>query len=338
MRFFPSSLMTLAVMVGAVEPRVANSSEVLPQWAAQAIAESRQLGAQKKWNEAVISLRKIHQSHPESFEVAVEFSKALVYLGRREESLSVLQQLIAKSSGSIRAQATRRARVMARLFMTQAVSQIYQDGLLLANQRKYKLAREKFGKALDAEADNAEVLLRLGQCLYLDGDVDSASERLKAAKKLSPYEPQIRLWLGRVMLDRGELEAGLQEVKSAYEELPRSELATVWYAAGLAQSGKADEAVRVLESDVKKNPMHLHSLVSSARTLLSSTPTSESQKIWEIRKKLQVALSRMPEYVKSDPDGSEGEMGLDLRDPERLRSEVDLMLETVEARLGRFSR
>lgn len=330
--------MTLTVALSAVEPRVANSSEALPGWVHQAIVESRQLGAQKKWNEAVISLRKIHQSHPESFEVALEFSKALIYLGRREESVSILQQLILKSTGSVRAQATRRARVMARLFLTQPVSQIYQDGLLLANQRKYKPAREKFLKAMDSEPDNAEILLRLGQCLYLDGDVDSASERLKTAKKLSPYEPQIRLWLGRVLLDRGELDAAVQEMKSAYEELPRSELATVWYAAGLAKSGKVEDAVRVLEADVKKNPMHLHSLVSSARTLLSSTPTSESHKIWEIRKKLQVALSRMDEYVRSDPDGSEGELGLDLRDPERLRSEVDLMFETVEARLGRFAR
>lgn len=325
--FFSLLLTSLAALALCVEQASAQLGEDPDH------ADAKGLMARKKWDEAVIALRKLHKSEPDSAEVSIDLAKALTYSGRREEALSLLAHDASRQKGTARASLTRRSRVLSRMFLTQSTQQAYQDGLSLAIAKKYRQARERFEKALEQEPDNVELLVRVGQCLLLENDVDSAAERLKLARKLNSSEPEIRLWLGKALRDRGELKEALEELKLASAQLEGSELAPTWYAEALAQSGQKLAALELLETNLRQNPFHLQALVAHARLKFQGAERTEPQTLLDIRKELQLALSRIDQYKDAKIGGFEGSLGLDLRDPKTLRSEIETLMERVESRI-----
>lgn len=295
--------------------------------------DAKKLLAQRKWAEAAIVLRSVLKKNPDYFPGAIELARALVYSGRREEALGILNQAIPRQTGTHQAALTERARVISRLFLTKATREIYQEGLNLLGQRKYRAARERFEKAAEAEPDNVEVLVRIGQCLVLDGDFDSAAERLRLAKRLDPIEPEVRLWLGRALHQRGELAVAIEELKFGYEGLEHSERAPIWYTDVLASSGNRKGAVSVLEEDIDAKPFHLLSLLSLAR-LRAELFREGADSLWSARKDLQVALSRLPKYRSTDLGPTEGELGVELHEAQAsLKSEIESMLSQLDNRL-----
>ena len=121
--------------------------------------------------------------------------------------------------------------------------------------RKYRAARDKFEKSLEQEPANVESLIRLGQCLVLEGDYDSASERgLRLARRLNPYEPEVQLWLGPTSHQRGELGEALEQLRTAYQDQPTSEVASIWLAETLVALGSRDQALQLLKDNVKQRP------------------------------------------------------------------------------------
>ena len=310
-------------------------SEPLPQTdlgPSSDYSEALKLMNQKKWAEAAIVLRSILKAEPGSMTAMLTLSRSLVYSGRREEALGLLSQAVAREKGprkvSRRVDLMRRIRVMSRLFLTNSTFQIYQEGLNLIDSRKYKLARERFDKALAIEPDNIEILLRSAQCFVLDGEYDSAAERLKLARRLNPYEPEIRLWLGRALHERGEIQPALEDLRVADQELKGSELAPVWLAEALASSSQREFAIRVLLEDIRDYPLHVPSLLTLARMRADD---SDSNALWSTRKDLQVALSRLGEYTAPDRPRFESELGVELRQSqEELKEQIQKILHKIE--------
>jgi tetratricopeptide (TPR) repeat protein len=299
--------------------------------------EAQALLAKRKWPEAAIVLSPIFKEAPEDQRIVMDLAKALVFSGRREEALSVLSQASHREKGDRKANLTRRERVISRLFLTSATFQIYQDGLNFLRVKKYHQARERFEKALAAEPDNIEVLTRIGQCMVMEGDFDSAAERLRLAKKLNPYEPVIWLWLGRALQQRGERVAALEELQAADRELENSELAPVWLSEAQSAAGQKNQAIQTLENDVHTQPLHLMSLLALAKLRYGELATAkETQNTWTVRKDLQVAGSRLAQYEAQESNRTklEGELGLDLRDPVELKNEIQALLDRVEGRLA----
>ena len=322
----------------------------------------------RKWADAAVLLQALRRREPEQTGLAIELADALVHSGRREDALSVLSDAAAREHGPRREALMRRTRVLSRLFLSNTNFQIYQDGLNLAGQGKYRAAKERFEHSLAEEPANAEVLLRVGQCQVLDGDFDSAAERLKLARKLNPFEPEIHLWLGRALQQRGEIDEALEELKSASLSLAGSEIAPVWYAEALFTAGQRGAAYEALEDDLERRPLHLESLLalaelrldaaaddeaarrsSQAATSGGAAPPPDSAKVRarahesaiEARKDLQLALSRLPQY---DGDAvapapmEEAELGLSKRPAvDELKVRIDTLLKRVETRLDELS-
>ncbi len=302
--------------------------------------EARALLAKQKWTEAAIVLRSVLRQDPDYLPASVALARALTFSNRREEALGILNQALARSKGPSRALLIRRAQTVSRLFLTQATLQTFQDGAAFLVNGKYRSAREKFERALKTEPDNVEVLVRLGQALVLDGDFDSAAERLRLAKRLNPYEPEIRLWLGRALHQRGELGDAIEELKLADGEIEGSELAPVWLAEALSTSGQRAAALKALEEDVKIQPYHVQSLLTLARLRAQGTGAGSpaSQDLWDARKDLQLALSRIERYG-SAPPRFEGELGLDLRKPiAETRGEAQKHLQQLDTRLDELGK
>jgi len=224
--------------------------------------------------------------------------------------------------------------VISRLFLTSATFQTFQEGMNLLMARKFRPARDRFEKALEQEPDNIEILTRVGQCLVLDKDFDSAAERLRFAKRLNPYEPELRVWLGRSMHQRGEIREAIEELRLAHLELRGSELAPVWLAEAQFSFGQKPLAIQTLEEDIKEQPYHIESLLAVAR-LRIQTATRETQTLWNARKDLQLALSRLESYKTFDSRGYPGnELTLDLRrTPDEIKSEADKLLQQIENRI-----
>jgi tetratricopeptide (TPR) repeat protein len=312
-------------------------------------AEGKQLMRDRKWVEAVVLLRSALKKNPRSAAIETDLARALAYSGRREEALAVLSQMINRKSGAAQKELIQRARVLSRLFLTNTNFQVHQDGVNLVLSGKYRAAREKFEKALEADPANVETLTRLGQCLVLDGDVDSAAERLRMARRLNPYEPEIHLWLGHALHERGEMREALLELKSAYQELASSEAAAIWYAEALFSAGQKQAAVQVLEDDLKRHPNHVAGLVTLSRYRLMSASASDSAMAWQARKDLQLALSRIPLYLPHSSDSATtatssvspaqsidpmGDLALELRRPEAdLKRDIEKLMEEADSRI-----
>jgi tetratricopeptide (TPR) repeat protein len=297
-------------------------------------SEARALLAKRKWEEAAIVLRAVLKKNPAFYPGAIDLARALVYLGRREEALTLLAQVISRQPPGTRKTAlVARVGVISRMFLTQKTFQAYQDGLNLVVQQKYRSARERFEKALEAEPDNLEVLARIGECLVLEGDVDSAAERLRLARRLNPYEPEIGLWLGRALHQRGELSQALEQLRFAYDALAGSERAPLWYAEALVSSGNRKGALQVLEADTSRHPFHLSAVMALAR-LRAEGARERSDAMWAARRDLQAALSRLPQYDAGEGRHSEGELGIELYAPGPvLKADIGAMLAQLDGRL-----
>lgn len=296
-------------------------------------SEAKILLKQHKWEEAAIILHSVLKKSPDFFPGAIELARALIYLGRREEALTLLSQTAAKQPANRKSAFLARSRVLSRMFLTQKTFQVYQDGINLLQQEKYRSARERFEKALEVEPDNVEILTRIGECLVLDGDYDSAAERLRLAKRLNPYEPEISLWLGRALHQRGELGQAVGELKFAYDGLSGSERAPIWYAEALLSAGNRKAAIQVLESDGDEQPNHLIGIVTLAR-IRTELFRDGADSLWNARKDLQVALSRLPQYAAGGATRSESELGVELRQPaDGLKAEINALLTQLDGRL-----
>jgi tetratricopeptide (TPR) repeat protein len=328
-RLGASLVISLGLVSAPVYAQLSDSAEY---------ADAKGLIARKKWDEAVIALRKLYRDEQGSSEIVNDLTRALTYSGRREEALSFLGHAISRRQGAARSALIRKSRVLSRLFLTQTTQQNYQDGLGLALSRKYKLARERFEKSLEIEPDNVEILLRLGQCLVLENDFDSAAERLKLARKLNPHEPQIHLWLGKALKERGEINEALDELKSAYTQLSVSELAAAWYGDTLAQSNGRPAAFKILEKDLSEHPRHLLTLATYLRLRVSGSldERTDAQTLRALRQKLEDGLALSEQYRAGLPEGGVDELGIDLRDEKEIRQQLETIRDRLDARLDRI--
>jgi Flp pilus assembly protein TadD len=297
-------------------------------------SQAKQLLTQRKWEEAAIILRGIFKKNPEFTSSAMDLARALAYSGRREEALTVLAHASTHLSGARRKAVINRSRVLSRIFLTQQASQIYLEGLTLLQTQKYRPARERFEKSLELEPDNVEILMRVGQCLVLEGDNDSAAERLRLARRLNPYEAEVKLWLGHAMHLRGELTEAVEELKVAYAGLEGSERAPIWYAQALVSADQRKNALVLLVQDLKIQPFHLLALVTLAQLRAQASRGDEKEELAEARKDLQLAESRLA--LSPTPDGAhfEGELGIELPPPVGgLKPEIARILTQLDGRI-----
>lgn len=299
--------------------------------------EAQGLMSRQKWPEAVLALRSILEDEPGRLAVVTDLAKALAYSGRREEALALLVQAVERQKTGTRNSVAReglvrRVNVLSRVFFRNDDFQLYQEGVNLLQARKYGSARDRFQSIMTREGTNVEVLTRIGQAYVLESDFDSAAERLRFAKKLNPYEPEIRLWLGRALHRRGELKEALEELKLAARDLKTSELAPLWLSEVLVESGQRAQAIKFLEQDVNANPYHLQVLTLLAK-LRTAQSARDQQVIWSARKELQLALSRFEEYGRGKWLQCEGELGLNFGNPDDLQKEIRTLLQRVETKL-----
>jgi len=289
------------------------------------LMKARQLLDKGNWDDAIPLYREYLKQDPKSLIAVMGLSTALTHSGNRSQSLEILVEAVNNlSTGEARIYGEnikQRIDNIYRLFFTNQTFQTFQDGLNLLFVSKFSAAKEKFKKALAEEPDNGEVLIRLGQAALADNDVQSGVKYFKTAKKLNPFCLSARMWLGRALQLSNAFAQAVEEFEAVHKENPQSEWTVVWMAEALFSMGQSNVATMLLDSDVKQHPLHVMSLVTSAKLRLQ-LKQGGIENLWVAKKNLQLALNRLDTYYKKDLLESEGEFWLDQR-----KSSTELSLE-----------
>ncbi len=330
-----STVKTLALRFRGVELWIAFFAAVAlliasPARAGALSTEITQLLQAQKWEEAAVALKNLLKKEPTVREYRYALATSLYQSGRREEALGVLNEWVEKEKGRDRMSLVQRIRTLSRQFSTTETFQLVQDAMAGMNAKNFRGAREKLERAMESEGDNVEILVRIAQALTLEGDYDTAVERLRAARKLNPFEPQIVLWLGRNAFFKGQNAEALELLRSAHTQITGSpessartlELAALWLSETLQASGQFGLGLQVLENDVRDNPLHVQALLAYAQALIrnpakrveSVAPNSPDPALMEARKVLQLAQSRLPIYFGRDSQGI-GAKSVAVREP-----------------------
>jgi Tfp pilus assembly protein PilF len=209
-----------------------------------------QLSSEER-EKAVLTLKKQWLKDPASVGTAIELSSHLLLLGRREEATSALLLAHAAStSPQGRSRLEARVRVVSRSFLTVEGARNYQAGVnaLLAGDLKPAIAR--LDSVIVSEQQVLDAVVRKGQAEVMLERYDSASESFRLARRLNPFEPEVRLWLGFALLARGEQDEGQQEILAAWRTADVTERSrphwNAWAARVQMVQGRSGAARKIL--------------------------------------------------------------------------------------------
>lgn len=286
-----------------------------------------------KWAEAAIALKSVLRERPSLEQAQVQLAQALLRLDRRSEAMSLLISRASSTAGPQRDRLIRHIDVFSRSFLSQESQQIYLEAVRTLQAGRPSDARSKLSQVLEKEKDNMEVLLRLGQSYSLEGDYDTAAERLKLASSLNPFEPETKLWLGRALTKRGEIAEGLKNLQEARADLPGSELALIWIAEAQAFQGQRPQAIEGLSDVVKGLAPHPLTLMTLARLRYEAFPSDLFQ-LENAEKELQRADLLVPNENWFNRS-SDTELSTIVARGADVKRDVKTLLQTVQLRIER---
>ncbi len=266
-----------------------------------------------------LALKKQWLKDTASVSTAIELSSHLLLLGRREEATSTLLMAHAASNspqGRLRLES--RARVVARSFLTVDGARDYQAGVnaLLAGDFKPAIAR--LDSVIASEQQVLDAVVRKGQAEVMLERYDSAAESFRLARRMNPFEPEIRLWLGFALLARGEKDEGQQEILSAWRMADATQKSRphwiAWNARAQILQGRSGAARRIPGPE----PVDGEDRMSE----------SQGWSLWVLLPVDRSLQGRIRRYLNLFPKGYRklsGDQGLDLEwwDPQLLIREQD---------------
>ena len=297
--------------------------------------KAKALLREMKTDEAIEVLNEVQGQKPGHLGAALELAGAYMTKKMRRKALEILMAQVRQQRGEARATVLRRIDITSRMFFTGETFDAYQSGKKALTQAQFAESTSFLEQALESEPDNAEAMIRNIQALVYKKQYEAALEQIEKLKKINPFLGEPALWEGRSLYRVGRVNLALRQLARANRALSGSELAPVWFSDALLAAGNRKKARDVLESDVKKNPLHLKSLVALAR-LEFPEDGKHQESLWKSRKALQLALSRFDQYAemrKTDLSYFESDLGLSLETPEDIKTQIGKLLGEIETRL-----
>jgi len=276
-------------------------------------------------------LRELRDQNPQEISTAYALASVLTRLGQRTEAVHFLQQLAEQSQGLERARIISKSLILSRTFVTNGSFERFQEALSAFLAKKYRIAQDKFERVLIDEPQNCEVLIKLGQCLTLEDEIEGAIEKFLMAKAINPLDSEVSLWLGKAYLALSNSKDALQEFKSLDAKLRLTEVAVLALAEAQVLAGAPSLALKTLHAELEKNPFHVQALWYSAKIkLLLLKP--EHDGLWSARKDLQLALSRLASYDSMERPEWELTSGV-YRTSSELKLEIQTLFEQVQSKI-----
>ena len=240
-------------------------------------------------DELLQSLRQLHETRPDLWQVWSVLTRHLVDLGRTDEALEIIQQATGRFSRS------------SRLLMD--LGMVHRARLDLPGE----MAALRRCRELDPDA--IEPVLSLAAALERNGDVAEAVRLLEAGIAREPLVPALRIQLARIVGRRGEAERAVAILRDALRFNPESD--RVWEAldAWFEERGEREQTLEVARATAHAHPDEVQSWIrlaqfelrandprSALRTLdraLALNPQNEAA--YDLRAAALAGLRRFPE-------------------------------------------
>lgn len=219
--------------------------------------------AQTGEEDEVASMLEAHveQNHPESPLILETLSRAYMHRLRYGPAHAALTRLIEKAPASPLPRHWR-GWVLERLGNAKAAMADYQKALeldpgitevrlrvaaMLLEDKLPQEARTHIDQLLAQHPGRADILVLLGQCLYLSGDSPGARRELEKAEVARPDDPILLLHLARLDLLEGLPEKAVARLRRALAADPADVESQYTLVGALRQLGRDDEARAMLE-------------------------------------------------------------------------------------------
>jgi tetratricopeptide (TPR) repeat protein len=125
-------------------------------------------------------------------------------------------------------------------------------GSTYEQRKEYKNAIDAFKKAIQLDRDNLDAIRGLAENLMNDGQTEAALEQYKVIADANPEDAQTYLRIGEIYRRQGKYDQALESLKKADTMVPDSLEVPYNMAAVYQAQGRYEEALKLLQDLVKK--------------------------------------------------------------------------------------
>ncbi len=235
-------------------------------------------------DEAISVLSPLGEAHPDDVNLQLTLGWALVNAGRGKEGLERIDKAAQRAhsaevyKGAAAADLSVEAFEQARRNVGEAIRLNPHlpgvqtlSGMIESRLGDYEGAAAAFQKELEANPDDFQAQLHLGEVLYTQRKLDAARAHLERALEIAPSSPLALYDLARVKHAQGESEAALKDLERAVQAKPEwikphVELAALYYSLKRAEDSAREKQIveRLAEEDQQR--------LSKARSLSPRSP------------------------------------------------------------------
>jgi tetratricopeptide (TPR) repeat protein len=178
-----------------------------------------------------------------------EFKIAVKLQPDSEEAITTLAYLYNELGDTSRA-----AQVLSSVPGAERSAKLYSAlGYTYEQQKQYKEAIEAYRHAIELDRDNLDAIRGLAQNLLNDGQADAALEQYKVIADANPEDAQTYVRIGEIYRKQGKFDLALDSLKKAETMVPDSLEAPYDIAAIYQAQGRYDEAIPIMTELLKKS-------------------------------------------------------------------------------------
>jgi tetratricopeptide (TPR) repeat protein len=178
-----------------------------------------------------------------------EFKIAVKLQPDSEEAVTTLAYLYNELGDT-----TRAAQALSSVPNPQRSAKLYSAlGYTYEQQKKYKEAIDAYRHAIEMDRDNLDAIRGLAQNLQNDGQTDAALEQYKIIADANPEDAQTYVRIGEIYRKQGKFDLALENLKKAESMVPDLLEAPYDIAAIYQAQGRYDEAVPIMRDLLKKS-------------------------------------------------------------------------------------
>jgi len=178
-----------------------------------------------------------------------EFKTAVKLQPDSEEAITTLAYLYNELGDTGRA-----AQVLSSVPGSERSAKLYSAlGYTYEQQKQYKEAVEAYRHAIELDRDNLDAIRGLAQNLLNDGQADAALEQYKVIADANPEDAQTYVRIGEIYRKQGKFDLALDSLKKAETMVPDSLEAPYDIAAIYQAQGRYDEAIPIMTDLLKKS-------------------------------------------------------------------------------------
>jgi len=178
-----------------------------------------------------------------------EFKTAVKLQPDSEEAVTTLAYLYNDLGDTARA-----TQVLSSIPNTERSAKLYSAlGFTYEQQKQYKDAVEAYRHAIELDRDNLDAIRGLAQNLLNDGQTDAALEQYKVIADANPEDAQTYIRIGEIYRKQGKYDLALDSLKKAESMVPDLLEAPYEMAAIYQAQGRYDEAIPIMRDLLKKS-------------------------------------------------------------------------------------